>query len=414
MNRKAYRGRLITACASGVRFVDDALLVIEAGKLAHVGAFERGLLPRGAVIRDVRPDVLAPGFVDTHLHYPQTRVIGSASGPLLEWLEKTVFPEEARFRDDAYARAVAVELCDALVAAGTTTCSAFSSSDARATNVLFEALAERGLRGLVGLTLMDARCPEALRVDRAAAMEASAKLIDAWHGHDEGRLGFAVTPRFALSCSREMLDAAGALARSKGLVVQTHVAETPREGEVTLEAHPHARDYLDVYDQAGLLGERTILAHAIHLSEGEWARASERHVAIAHCPDSNFFLGSGRMSLAKAETHRIRVGLGSDVAAGRSFDLRRAMSYAFDNALCLDRRLDPSRLFELATLGGAQVLGLSDRIGSLEVGKEADVIVLGVPALATSKEDVLAAIAFRDAIPVREVLVRGRRLSGAA
>ena len=407
---RAYRGRLLTAEArGGVRWIEDALVIVdEAGRLARVEAYAPGAF--AGPILDLRPAVILPGLVDTHVHFPQTRVIGRAAGPLLEWLDRTVFPEEARFREASYARAVAAELTAELGAVGTTTACLFSSSSEVATHVLFEALAASGLRAYAGLTLMDHACPDALRVPREEAMAACARLADRWHGHDRGRLRFAITPRFALSCTRRLMEDAARFAADRGLLVQTHVAENPAEGAAVLAEHTFASDYLGVYDAVGLLGDRTLLAHAIHLSASEWDRVAERGASIAHCPDSNFFLGSGRMRLSEARARGVRVGLGSDVAAGRSFDLRRAMAYAYDNALCLGDHLIAEDLFRLATLGGAEALGLGDVTGSLEVGKDADLIAVSLPDHATSVSDVLSLLAFADAGRVTRTYVRGRQV----
>lgn len=413
---RAYRGSILTPLggpadpvAPTIRHLDDGVLVVdERGRIVAVEPFAPGAA-RGLVM-DLRPAVLLPGFVDAHLHYPQTRVVGSASGPLLDWLEATVFPEEARFADPAYARAVARELTSRLVAAGTTTIATFSSSSPVATHVLFEALLESGLRAFAGLTLMDQRCPEAIRVPADRALRACEELAAEWHGCDEGRLAFAVTPRFAPSCSRALLEGAARLAADRGLLVQTHVAEHPAEAEETLRVHPFASDYVDVYDRVGLLGERTLLAHAIHLSASEWDRLAERGARVAHCPDSNFFLGSGRMRVNEAFRRRIPVALGTDVAAGRSFSVPRTMASAYDSSLCLGVRLSAAALFRMATLGGAEALGLDAVIGSLEPGKEADFIAIELPDYVRGEERMLAAIAFADTWRVARTFVRGRAI----
>jgi guanine deaminase len=411
MMRRAYRGRLLTAVTKGssadsaLRYLDDALLVVEGGRFARVEPFHGGAA--SGPVHDLRPAVLVPGFVDTHAHFPQARVVGSAGAPLLEWLADTVFPEEARFRDEAYARTVAAELTARLAAAGTTTACLYSSSDERATALLFEALAASGLRAVAGLTLMDQRCPEALRVPRAEALAACERLASAWHGHDGGRLSFAITPRFALSCSRALMEDAARLAEERALPVQTHLAESPAEGAAVLAEHAIAADYLGVYERVGLVGPRTIFAHAIHLSGDEWDRLAARGAAVAHCPDSNFFLGSGRMRLEEARARGVRVGLGSDVAAGRSFDLRRAMAYAYDNALCVGHRVRAAELFVMATLGGARALGLDARIGSLEAGKEADFLSIDLPDHGGGEAAVLAQLAFADEGRVTRAFVRG-------
>lgn len=406
--RLALRGKVLTPLSGGgLRYLDDGVIVVgEGGRIESVSPYLPGATT--GPLLDVRPAVMTPGFVDAHVHFPQTRIVGSASGPLLRWLEASVFPEESRFRDERYAREVAREFVGRLLSFGTTTTVAFSSSSHRATHVLFEELEASGLRAIAGLTLMDQACPEALRVERGEAIAACEELTHRWHGKDGGRLEFAVTPRFALSCSRTLLEDAGRLAARHGLLVQTHIAENPHEGEATLEAHPYASDYLDVYDRAGLLGPRTLLAHAIHLSVSEWDRLAERRARIAHCPDSNFFLGSGRMRLALAKERGIPVALGSDIGAGRSFDVRRAVASAYDNALCAGAAVPPEELLTMATLGAAEALGLAARIGSLEPGKEADLVTVELPPYVERREDVVAHVAFgSDVAAVSRVYVRG-------
>jgi guanine deaminase len=414
---RAYRGRLLTPLSTGregaparLRFLDDALLVVDRdGRIAWVGE-AAGAPFRGAAL-DLRPAVLLPGFVDAHLHYPQTRITGSASGALLDWLERSVFPEEARFADPAYAVEVAGEFTRRMLAAGTTTCAAYSSAHPAATDRLFEELDRAGIRAIAGLTLMDQACPEALRLHPRDAVPAARDLLQKWHGAGAGRLGFAVTPRFAPSCSRALLEAAAQLAADHRLLIQTHVAEQPREAEIALRAHPYGESYLDIYDKVGLLNERTLLAHAIHLSSREWDRLAEAGARVVHCPDSNFFLGSGRKPIREPQRRGVPVSLGSDVGAGRSFDLRRAMSHAFDSALCTGERLTPTDLLAMATLGGAAALGLADRVGALDPGKEADFIVVRCPTHAATEADVLAQLVFAsDATAVLRTYVRGAQV----
>ncbi|WP_438027578.1 guanine deaminase [Sorangium sp. So ce233] len=410
---RAYRGRLLTpavapAGGAAVRFLDDALLVVdEAGLIAQVLPFAPGAF-RGPVL-DLRPAVLMPGFIDAHIHFPQTRIIGSASGALLDWLERSVFPEEARFRDDGYAALVAAEFTTRLRASGTTTCVVFSSSCPGATDQLFRALLHAGLRGIAGLTLMDQNCPEALCVPRDEAIPAARDLVQRWHGEGHGLLEFAITPRFAPSCSRPLMEAAARLAQDHDLLVQTHVAETPAEAEATRREHPWARDYLDVYDRVGLLTGRTLLAHSIHLSSREWDRIAETGSSVVHCPDSNFFLGSGRMRLGDARARAVPVALGSDVGAGRSFDMRRSMSSAFDNAVCLGDRLTPADLFVLATQGTADAVGLGRVIGSLDAGKEADFIAVRFPEHVLAESEVLNHLVFAsETAAIQRAFVRGK------
>lgn len=412
--RRGYRASILTPRdGQGLFYLEDGLLVVDgAGRIEHLLSASEPA-PQGCVVHDLRGSLIIPGFVDAHVHYPQTRVIGSASGPLLPWLESTVFPEESRFTDDDYAREVAEEFVRRAAAVGTTTVLAFSSSSATATAIALETLAERGLRAIVGLTLMDQNCPAALSVPAERAIGEARALAARFQGAAGGLLGMAITPRFALSCSRPLLEAAGALARELDLLVQTHVSENVHEGEATLAAHPIASDYLGVYEAVGLVGPKTVFAHAIHFSEAEWDRVAASGARVAHCPDSNFFLGSGVMKLAEARRRGVPVALGSDVAAGRSFDLRRAIACAHDASLLAGASVEDEVLFELATLGGARVLGLARETGSLELGKDADFLVLDRPAYLTGREASLRLATFGSELaPVLRTYVRGRLVAG--
>jgi guanine deaminase len=409
--RRRYRGAILSPVRTGsgfeLRFHADGALTVEDDRIVDVGAFDAEA--RDALVHDLRGSILVPGFVDTHVHVPQTRVIGSASGPLLEWLESSIFPEEARFSDDAYARTTTELFLDSTLRVGTTSFMAFSSSHERATEQMFEAIGARGVRATLGLTLMDERCPPALAVGPDDALAAARALADRFHGR--GLLRFAVTPRFALSCSRRMLEGAAALAHELDLPIQTHIAENPREGSETLAVHPFASDYLGVYEAVGLVGPKTILAHAIHLSDAEWERVAAAGAAIAHCPDSNYFLGSGRFDLSKARARGVRVGLASDVAAGRTFDLRAAVSYAFDTAREVGAAVDAQELFARATLLGADAIGLGALTGSLEPGKQADFVALTPRVPILDESTALRLATFGAALaPVTRTYVAGRLL----
>ncbi len=408
--RLSVRGAIVTPLAAGgTSFYSDAVMRVGAdGRVLGIVSPREA---RGDVVHDLRPGLIVPGFVDAHVHYPQTRIIGKATGPLLTWLQESVFPEEARFRRAAYAEAVAGEMIDRMLAAGTTTAAIYSSSSSRATEVLFERLADRGMRAVLGLTLMDRACPKPLLVPQAHALRESRRLVRRYHGHDRGRLRFAVTPRFAPSSTRALLDGAGRLANDEGLIVQTHVAETKEEERIARRAHPYATSYLDIYDRAGLLGPRTVLAHAIHFTRRDHELVRQRGAKIAHCPDSNAFLGSGRMKLAPFRARGIAVGLGSDVAAGRSFSLQRAMAHAYDTALALGAPVAPAELLRMATLGGAEVLSCADVTGSLEPGKDADFVVVALRSAPATLDEALATLVFdSDAARVLRSYVRGVRL----
>ena len=397
------RTRLLTPDGPDrARWLPDALVEIDpAGRITAVGPWDGGPCDQ-----DLRPGVLTPGFVDVHLHYPQTRILGSASGPLLDWLQASTFPEEAAFADTAHAATVARAFTAALAAAGTTLCQAYGSVHPQAAQALFEALDARGLRAIAGPVLMDQGAPQALLLPAERALPALEALVDRWHGHD-GRLQVAVIPRFALSCSRAMMEGAAALARDRGLWVATHLSENPAECRETT-AMFGARDYLEVYERAGLVHDHTVLAHCIHLSPGEWDRLAAAGAVVAHCPDSNDFLGSGGMPLAEVDARGIPLGLGTDVAAGRSFRVPRIASSAHDNALRQGLRPPPSRWFWQATRGGALALK-QDQVGSVEVGMEADLVLHDLPSWVEGGEQALSWLLFHhDAPAPRKTWVRGR------
>ena len=407
----AVRGRLLAPDPEERRFelVEDALVRIDSeGRIESVE-----VAPADCSMAETWPGaVMLPGFVDAHVHYPQTRVIGSASGPLLPWLQSSVFPEEARFADPEYAAIVADEFCDRLIAQGTTLAAIYSSCHPEATDTLLATLARRGLRGITGVTLMDRAAPNDLVLPAAAALSANAALVERWHGHDDGRLALSLIPRFAISCTPELMRGAATQANEHGLLVQTHISENVDEIEQTRALFPDSTDYLGVYEDHGLASPRLVLAHGVHLSDDEWTRVAQQDLAVAHCPDSNFFLGSGCMPLRRALDSSVRVALGTDVGAGRSFSLRRIAAAAYDASLVVDAPVDPEALLWLATRGGATALGLTDRLGCIAPGFDADFAIVDAPAL-PDKATLIDALLFRhDAGPVRRTLVRGQALTG--
>jgi guanine deaminase len=352
-----------------------------------------------------------PGFVDTHVHFPQTRVMGSASGPLLEWLDTAIFPEEGRFKDPRYAQDVAREFCTAMARQGTTAAAVYSSSDAGATDILFQEMADRGLRGLIGLTLMDRNAPDAVLVPHEQALIEARRLIETWHGHDDGRLRFCITPRFAISCTPALLRGAAELAREYDLVMQTHISENRAEIEAVKALFPESDGYLSAYRDHGLLDGHSILAHCIHLTEDEWDEVGVLGACVSHCPDSNFFLGSGVMPLGKAVARDIKWGLGSDVGAGRTFSLRRVAASAFDASKLSGHDTDAQCLLWHATLGGSQVLRQADRVGRIEAGFQADLTAIPLDSSIGSGAALFDALVFRhDSGPVAATYVRGRRV----
>ena len=382
-------------------YLSDAVVVVDGGRITSITPYS------GQDAEDLRPGILLPGFVDGHLHYPQTRIVGSASGPLLTWLEQTTFPEEARFYDKEHATSVAECFAANLAASGTTLAMAYGSVHPDASEQLFRVLAERGLRAIAGPVLMDAHSPESLILPADRAIPALGQLAEQWHGHDDGRLQVAVVPRFALSCSTEMMRAAGELANSRGLRVTTHIGEHPDEVALA-KARFGTSDYLKIYEDHGLVGEGSVFAHAIHLTDSEWSRFAEAGCVVAHCPDSNAFLGSGDMPTQTVLDRNIPIVLGTDVAAGRTFRVPRIASAAYDNALRRGHALHPLHLLWWATRGGALALGEA-RVGALEPGLDADMVLLDLPPWAETQEQILAAVFFdADSPRPRRTYVRGR------
>lgn len=397
------RARLLSPVdPTTVRWLDDAVVVLDQGRIQQVLPYDGR-----PVDEDLRPGVLMPGFVDAHLHFPQTRIVGSASGPLLQWLERSTFPEEERFAHIDHARQVAGLFANALAAAGTTLAFVYGSVHPQASHVLLETLDARGLRAFVGPVLMDAHSPEALMLPPEQALPALRELAARWHRHDEGRLQIAAIPRFALSCSREMLEGAGRVADELGLWVSTHLSENLDEVAVARSRFQRP-DYLSIYEDAGLLHERSVYAHCIHLSDSEWQRFADAGAVVAHCPDSNDFLGSGGMPVGEVLERGIPVAIGTDVAAGRSFRVPRILASAYDNGLRHGVTLDPRTLLWWGTRGGALALGQA-AVGAIEEGLDADLVCIDVPPWAETEDDVLAwALFHHDAPPPRRTWIRGR------
>jgi guanine deaminase len=366
-----------------MRYEEDALVSVdEAGRLASVAPGDAAE-PHAV---DIRPWVLMPGLIDLHAHLPQLPNAGVGAGlHLLTWLERYIFPLEQAF-DEETAEQLAPAAFRAFARAGTTTVVAYGAIWQPSLDACFRAAETHGIRAVIGKVMMDRlsydtahQANEAL----ALSLRQSAELCERWHGRDDGRLRYAFTPRFAVSCSAEMLAESAGLAAATGAYWQTHLAEDRTEIEEVRRLFPDSLDYTDVYDRAGGLTPRAILAHAIHLGDREIERLVEAGAVVAHCPASNLFLASGAMPLAHYLAAGMRIGLGSDVAAGPDvslFGVMRAGAYT-QNALHAMRlapvgAMPPAAWLRLGTLGGAGALGLGDRIGSVEAGKEADLIAV--------------------------------------
>lgn len=398
----------------------DGVVVCRNGKVEAVGPAARLLatVPSGCVA-DYSGCLIAPGFIDTHVHYVQTGMIASYGEQLLDWLDRYAFPAEIEFQDEAHAAAMARVFCDELLRNGTTTALVFCAVYPQSVDALFVEAERRGMRVIAGKVLMDRNAPEALRDTAQRGYDESKALIARWHGH--GRSLYAITPRFAGTSTPAQLDAAGALWREHpDVLVHTHIAENRREIEWTAELFPAAKNYLDIYDHHGLIGRRAVLAHGIHLGEDELCRCHESGTALAHCPTSNLFLGSGlfRVGAAKDPRRPVQVGLGTDIGGGTSFSLLATMGAAYEIAQLNGRSLSAVEAFYLATLGGARALALDDRIGMIAPGREADLVVLdpkATPLLAlrngradSVRDQLFALMVLGDDRAVRATYVAGK------
>jgi guanine deaminase len=368
------------SAASTHAYHPDGLLLVEDGRIAACGDFE-DLAPRlGATPIEAFPGrLITPGFIDTHVHLPQTDIIAAHGGQLLDWLDRYVYPAEAAFADPHHAAEGARAFVAELLRNGTTTAMVFGSSHKVSVEALFAEALSRDMRLIAGKVLMDRNAPAALCDTVEDGRRETLELIAAWSG--KGRLGYAVTPRFAITSSGEQLAMAGEiLAAHPEVWLQTHLAENADEISQVAALFPEASDYLDVYARFGLVGPRSVFAHCVHLDDGGFTRLARAGAAAAFCPSSNLFLGSGLFDLKSACGHGVKVGLGTDVGAGTTFSILRTLGEAYKVGQLRGDALDPMQAFYLATLGGARALGLGEQIGNLAPGKEADFLVLDLAA----------------------------------
>lgn len=383
----AIRGAAITftgdpfveGVAATRRYESDAILAMDGGRIVAFGPAASVLptLPAGTAVTRYDNALISAGFVDTHVHYPQLPIIGAGGKPLLDWLAGYTFAAEERYADTDYARGVARAYLRENLRHGITSASVFCTVHPGSVDVLFEEAALLDVRLLAGKVLMDRNAPPALLDTAQRAYDESKTLIERWHG--KGRARYTVTPRFAVTSTPAQLDAAGALVReSPGVHVQSHVSENQAEVSLVASLYPDAASYLDVYARHGLTGPRTIYGHGVHLSEADFAFLHASGTALAHCPTSNNFLGSGLFRLADAvrAERPMRVGLATDLGGGTSFSMLRTMQAAYEVAQLAGGALPPSCALYLATRGAARALYLDDCVGSLAPGMEADVVVL--------------------------------------
>ena len=367
------------------RVITDGAVLIEDGRISAVGAAGDLLQAHpGARVTEYGNHLICAGFVDAHVHYPQTAIIASWGKRLIDWLNTYTFPEEMRFHDAAFARETADRYLDLTRANGTTTVTSFCTIHPESVDALFEAADARGQRIIAGKTCMDRNAPEGLRDTVQTAYDDSKALLEKWHGR--GRATYAITPRFSPTSTPDQLSALGALwGEHPDVLMQTHLSEQVDEIAWVQELFPNSRDYLDTYEAHGLLREGGLYGHAIHLTERERMRLREMDAGLVHCPTSNTFIGSGLFDMAGLMAEGQRVGLATDTGGGSSFSMLRTMAAAYEIGQLRGTPLHPAQLMWLATQGAARALRMEDKIGNIVEGMEADLVVLDLastPAIA--------------------------------
>ncbi|RXZ38617.1 guanine deaminase [Oxalobacteraceae bacterium CAVE-383] len=380
---QAYRAAILyfagdpTHEADAVRWHEDGLLLVENGLVRAAGDFEQlfDSLPEGLAIEDMRGKIIMPGFIDTHVHYPQTDIIGSPADGLLPWLNNYTFPAERHFDDLAYSAEVADFFLKELLRNGTTTAAVYCTVHPESVDAFFTRSAARNLRMIAGKCLMDRNAPPYLMDSAEQGVLDSEQLLQRWHGN--GRQSYAITVRFAPTSTPLQMQLAGELAaRYPDAFIQTHVAENQAEVAWVKSLYPDSRSYLDVYDRYGLLRKRALYAHCIWLDDADRLRMAQTGAAATICPTSNLFLGSGMFDFRAADAARMPMALATDVGGGTSFSMLQTMNEGYKAACMNGVHLSGARMFYMATLGGARALQMEDKIGSFRDGCEADFIVL--------------------------------------
>ena len=384
---KAYRGSIFHMVdnpiyrenpADAYQYWEDGILLVENGKIKAVGPAATILLelPEGVQVASYPDSMIMPGFVDIHIHFPQITTVACYGEQLREWLQNYILPAEAEYADKALAQERAAVFLKELLRRGTTTASVYGSLAKESVDGLFTEAERLNLRLLAGKVMMNRNGPEGMKLATPESdYQDSKELIAKWHG--KARLSYVVTPRFAPACSEADLQAASRLLKEyPGVYLQTHLCENLHEIAWVRELFPERKSYLDVYDYYGLVGEKTLLGHSLHLDDEDFIRVKETGAVLCPCPPSNFFLGSGLFKFAKAKEYNVKVALGTDLGAGNTFSMVRTMEEAYKMAQLQGYSLSPFEAFYLVTLGGARALSMEDKIGNFEVGKEADFIIM--------------------------------------
>jgi len=434
MTQILIRGRLLSFKRAPLSLTDtdsylyesDGALLVEDGRISVAGSYGtvRAIAPEGIEEIDHRPHLILPGFIDMHLHFPQMQVIASYAANLLEWLNTYTFPEECRFVESEHAARIATHFYDELLRHGTTTAVAYCSVHKTSADAFFAEALKRGMCMVGGKVMMDRNAPQGLLDTPEMGYDETRAVIADWHG--KGRNHVAITPRFAITSTPGQMQATQALAEEfPDLHIQTHLSENHDEIRYTMDLYPEATDYTDIYARYGLLGKKTLLGHAIHLSEREADALSEAGAVAVHCPTSNLFLGSGLFpmkSLMRREKP-VRVAVATDIGGGSSYSMLRTMDEAYKIQQLLGERLNPLESFYLMTRGNAEALSMADDIGTLEPGTAADLVVLdaaSTPAMRlrmetvkTLPEELFLLQTMGDDRAVVETYVAGKAMKGA-
>jgi guanine deaminase len=392
------RGRVLTFIdepqsrddMSSYRYIEDGAVVIGGdGRIVMIGEFRPEAAAHHRVI-DHRPHLIVPGFIDPHIHFPQMQVIASYAANLLEWLNTYTFVEEQRFGDDVHAARIAARFFDELLRHGTTTAAAYCSVHPQSVDAFFGEAAKRDMLMVGGKVMMDRNAPAALRDTPQRGYDETKAGIAKWHGR--GRALYAITPRFAITSSHEQLEMAEALAREyPDLHIQTHVDENLAEVQFARELYPNLPDYVGIYERYHLLGPKTLLGHCIHLTHRECEVLTDTRSVAVWCPTSNLFIGSGLFDHDRLREHGARIAVATDVGGGTSYSMLRTLDEGYKVLQLRQQRLDPLRSFYMMTLGNARAMSLEDRIGSLQSGRDADLVVLNsraTPQMALRMETV--------------------------
>ncbi|QIP93878.1 guanine deaminase [Serratia fonticola] len=360
-----------------LRFIKDGLLIIRDGRVEWFGDWEEGhhQIPDSIRVRDYSGKMIVPGFVDTHIHYPQCEMVGAYGEQLLDWLNKHTFPAEKRYNDLEYAREMSAFFIKQLLRNGTTTALVFGTVHPESVEALFESARHINMRMIAGKVMMDRNAPDYLLDTPESSYSQTKALIERWHNN--GRLLYAITPRFAPTSSSEQLEMVQRLRQEyPDVYLHTHLSENKDEVAWVKALFPERKSYLDVYHHYGMTGRKSVFAHCVHLEDAEWDCLHQTQSSIAFCPTSNLYLGSGLFNLPNAWRKKVRVGMGTDIGAGTTFNMLQTLNEAYKIMQLQGYRLSAYEAFYLATLGGADALGLADTIGNFNLGKEADFVVL--------------------------------------